>query len=65
MTGFRFERMRGLGEAQEQVRRDADRDRDVAALEDALRLFVGGAPDRFRWLDPRRAARLIVEAMRP
>lgn len=51
------------------LERDATADRarrqDVDFLADALKQAIASAPDRFSWLDPRRAARLIVSEFRP
>jgi hypothetical protein len=44
---------------------DRARRQDIDFLADVLRSGIAAAPDRFQWLDPRRAARLLVDEFRP
>jgi hypothetical protein len=58
-----------LSRERARLERDAAADRarqqDIDFLADALQQAIASAPDRFQWLDPRRAARLLVEEFRP
>jgi hypothetical protein len=59
------EAMRQRSAAEDAAAADRARLQDVDFLTDGLRQIVAAAPDRFAWLDPRPAARLLVEKLRP